>query len=177
LIVKPYKGKEPEIKGAAFIASDAVIIGDVVLGEGSSVWYGTVIRGDVGSVRVGRRTNIQDLCMLHMTTGVSNLEIGDEVTVGHRVILHGCRVEDRCMIGMGSVVMDNAVVGRGSIVAAGAVVLENTVIPPGSLAAGVPAKILNTKEGERFPAAQTAERYLRHAEEHAALFKDDPEAK
>jgi gamma-carbonic anhydrase len=171
MIVRPIGESAPKISPGVFIAPGAVVIGDVEIGEGSSVWYNTVIRGDVGRARIGKNTNIQDLCMLHMSTGRSDLIIGDEVTVGHRAILHGCVIEDRCLIGMGAIVMDNAVIGRGSIVAAGAVVLENTVIPPGSLAAGVPAKVLNTAEGERFPAAVTAGRYREHAQAHAEINK------
>ena len=133
MLVEPFKGKKPQLAPDVFVAPGAVVIGDVTIGEGSSIWYNTVVRGDVGRVTIGKNTNIQDLCMLHMTTDVSDLIIGDEVTVGHRVILHGCTIEDRCLIGMGAVILDNAVIGRGSVVASGAVVTEEAVIPPNSL--------------------------------------------
>ena len=119
MIIEPYKGKTPRLAPDVFVAPGAVIIGDVTIGEGSSIWYNTVVRGDVGRVVIGKNTNIQDLCMLHMTTDVSDLIIGDEVTVGHRVVLHGCTIQDRCLIGMGAVILDNAVIGGGSVVAFG----------------------------------------------------------
>jgi gamma-carbonic anhydrase len=169
--IRPYQGIAPKIAGGVFVAPDAVIIGDVEIGKNSSVWYHTVIRGDVGRARIGCGTNIQDLCMLHMTGGRGDLSVGDNVTVGHRAVLHGCRIEDNCLIGMGAIVMDDAVIGKGSVVAAGAVVLEKTIVPPGSLVAGVPAKILDTREGgERFTAEATALRYRHHAAEHAKLW-------
>ena len=174
MVIKPYQGKDPRVGEDVFIAPGAVVIGDVRIGDESSVWYNTVIRGDVGKIRIGKKTNVQDLCMLHTTAGRSDLLIGNEVTIGHQVVLHGCVIEDHCMIGMGAVIMDGAVIGRGSIVAAGAVVLENTIIPPGSMVAGLPAKVRSTMEGkERFPASKTAERYRRHAEEHAKLYKKE----
>jgi len=101
MIIEPYRGKTPKLAPDVFVAPGAVIIGDVTIGEVSSIWYNTVVRGDVGRVTIGKNTNIQDLCTLHMTTDVSDLIIGDQVTVGHRVVLHGCTVQDRCLIGMG----------------------------------------------------------------------------
>lgn len=135
----PYKGVLPQLRRDVFIAPGAWIIGDVVIGEGSSVWFNTVIRGDMHFVRIGLHTNIQDNSTLHVTGDRFPLVIGDRVTVGHRAIVHGCVVEDDCMIGMGSIVMDGAKIGSGSLVGAGAVVTPGTVVPPGSLVLGMPA--------------------------------------
>ncbi len=174
MIIEPYKGKTPELAPDVFVARGAVIIGDVTIGEGSSIWYNTVVRGDVGRVTIGKNTNIQDLCMLHMTTDVSDLIIGDEVTVGHRVVLHGCTIHDRCLIGMGAVILDNAVIGEGSVVASGAVVAERVVIPPNSLVVGMPAKVKKTlAEGESSPSARIASHYLELAREHKTLLEEE----
>lgn len=135
-------GKSPDVHGSAFVAPNATLIGDVVIAESASVWFGCVLRADVGTIRVGARTNIQDLTMAHMTHGLSNLEVGADVTVGHGVILHGCRVEDRCLLGMGAILLDNAVIGAGSLVGAGALVPPRMVVPPGSLVLGNPAKVV-----------------------------------
>lgn len=172
MFVKPFEGCEPVLAPDVYVAPGAVVVGRVEIGEGSSVWYNTVIRGDVGFVRIGARTNIQDLSMLHMTGGRSNLVIGDDVTIGHRVVLHGCTVENRCLIGMGAIVMDNAVIGEGSIVAAGALVLENTVVPPRSLVVGAPAtvkKTLSPDDPELFTFVKTAEHYRTRAAQHREL--------
>ena len=135
-----YNGIWPKIPPSVFIAAGAVVIGDVEIGEASSVWFNTVIRGDVNTIRIGARTNIQDLSMLHVTRKTAPLTIGNEVTVGHRVILHGCTIGDRCLIGMGTVIMDGAVVESGALVGAGSLVSEGSVIPAGMLGFGSPAK-------------------------------------
>lgn len=137
-----FAGKAPELGNRVYLAPTAMVIGDVVIGQCSSIWFGTVVRGDVGFIRIGKRTNIQDLSMVHVTGGVANTTIGDEVTVGHRAILHGCVVQDACLIGMGAIVMDGAVIGEGSLVAAGAVVTPGTNVPPRSLVLGAPAKVI-----------------------------------
>ncbi len=137
----PRKGLFRRVEGGAFVAANAVVIGDVALGPDVGVWFGCVVRGDDAPLTVGRRTNVQDLTMIHADTGVPNV-IGEEVTIGHRCVLHGARVEDRCLIGMGAVLLGGSVIGAESLVAAGAVVKENFVVPPRSLVAGVPAKIL-----------------------------------
>jgi carbonic anhydrase/acetyltransferase-like protein (isoleucine patch superfamily) len=153
-----------------FVAPTATVVGDVVLGEGSSVWYGAVIRGDVGSIRIGRRTNIQDLCVLHLTGGGPPIVVGDEVTVGHRAILHGVTVEDRCLIGMGSILLDGCVIGEESLVGAGSIVLEGTRVPPRSFLAGVPAKLKGPIPADLHARLrESAEGYVRLAREHAAL--------
>jgi carbonic anhydrase/acetyltransferase-like protein (isoleucine patch superfamily) len=136
----PFQGVLPKVPSSVFIASGALIIGDVEIGENSSVWFNTVIRGDVHSIRIGSNTNIQDLSMLHVTRKTHPLIVGNDVTVGHRVILHGCTIGNLCLIGMGSIIMDGAVVEEGSLVGAGSLVSEGSVIPAGTLAFGVPAK-------------------------------------
>lgn len=141
-LVLPFREHEPVLGADVFIAPTAAVIGDVVLEDGVNVWFGAVIRGDCEKIRVGARTNIQDLACLHTTTDVSETHVGADVTVGHGAILHGCRVGDRCLIGMGAIVLDNAVVGEGSVVAAGALVTPRTVIPPRSLVRGSPAKVI-----------------------------------
>jgi len=135
-------GKTPVLGAGVFIAPNATLIGDIEMGEASSVWFGCVLRADIGTIRIGARTNIQDLSMAHMTHGLSNLEVGADVTVGHGVILHGCRVEDACLVGMGAIVLDNAVIGEGSLVGAGALVPPRMKVPPGSLVLGNPAKVV-----------------------------------
>lgn len=136
-----YRGRTPSVHPTVFVGGGAWIIGNVEIGEESSVWFNTVIRGDVHSVRIGARTNIQDNSTLHVTSGQYSLTVGTGVTVGHRVILHGCVVEDGCLVGMGAVVLDGAVVRRGSLIAAGSVVPEGFEVPEGMLVAGVPSKI------------------------------------
>jgi gamma-carbonic anhydrase len=135
------RGRDPIVPSSVFVAPTAVVVGDVVLGEEASVWYGAVVRGDVVPIRIGRRTNIQDACILHGTRGGPDLVVGEEVTVGHRAILHGARIKDRCLIGMGAILLDGCVIGEESLVAAGSVVLEGLEVPPRSFVVGVPARI------------------------------------
>lgn len=133
-------GHTPDVSRAGFLAPDAVIAGDVVLGEGANVWYGCVIRAEYSPVRIGARTNIQDVSVLHADPGAP-CTIGDDVTVGHRVIVHGATIHDNALVGMGATVLNNAVVGAGSIVGAGAVVREGFEVPAAHLAVGVPASV------------------------------------
>ena len=139
-MIAGYKGVFPRVAESVFVAGTADLIGDVEIADNASIWFQVVLRGDIGPIRVGRHSNIQDGSVLHSVTGVP-VNVGEWVTVGHRAILHGCTVEDHCLIGMGAIVLNGAHVGAGSIVAAGALVLEDTVIPPGSLYVGVPAKL------------------------------------
>ena len=173
-MIKGIQGKEPKLADDVFVAPGAVIVGDVTLAEGASIWYNTVIRGDEGYIKIGARTNIQDLCMLHTTGGLSNMDVGADVTVGHNAILHGCVIGDRCLIGMGAVIMDNAVIGAGSVVAAGAVVLENTVVPESSVVAGIPAKVKKTAPAgqELFYSEINAAHYRERAAQHAKMLKN-----
>lgn len=140
-MIAAYKGKWPEIHETAFVAPSADLIGDVTIGAQSSVWFQVVIRGDVHWIKIGARTNIQDHSMLHVTRRKSPLTIGDDVTVGHRVMLHGCTIGNRVLVGMGAIVMDDAVVGDECIVGAGALVTQGTKIPPRSLVIGSPARV------------------------------------
>ena len=140
-MIRKIEGLVPQIASTAYVDESAQVIGDVVLGEHVSVWPGTVLRGDMNYIRVGDYTNIQDLTLVHVELGFGPTVLEDHITVGHRVILHGCHVEPRCLIAMGSIVLSGARIGTGSIVAAGAVVPEGMVVPPRSLVMGVPGKI------------------------------------
>ena len=139
-VILPVKGVLPQMGSNCFIAPNATIVGDVIMGDECSVWFNAVIRGDVNSIRMGNKVNVQDGAVIHCTYQKTKALIGNNVSIGHNAIVHGCVIEDNVLIGMGSIVMDNAKVGSNSIVAAGAVVLENTVIEPGCIYAGVPAK-------------------------------------
>ncbi len=167
-MVLTYMGREPRVAASAFIAESADVIGDVEIGEDASIWFQTVLRGDIELIRVGAHSNIQDGSVLHTMVGMPTI-VGDWVTVGHRVVLHGCTVENHCLIGMGAVLLNDVTVGEGSIVAAGALVLENTVIPPRSLYLGVPAKFQRqlTDSDRQFIDAH-ATHYLQYKENYLA---------
>lgn len=138
--MRKLKGITPTFGRDPFLAETAVVVGDVQMGDDCSVWYNAVVRGDVNSIRIGHRVNIQDNATLHCTYRKCGLVIGNDVSIGHNAIVHGCTVEDNVLIGMGAIVMDQAVIGTGSVIAAGAVVTQGTVVEPGSLMAGIPAK-------------------------------------
>jgi len=140
-MIVPFDNKSPLVHPTAFIAENAVVIGDVEIGEDSSVWFGSVIRGDVNYIRIGARTNIQDHTIIHVNTGTHPTILEDEITVGHRVTLHGCYVESGCLVGIGSIVLDGARIGRNSLIAAGSLVTPNTQIPPRSMVMGAPARV------------------------------------
>jgi len=147
-LVKSLRGFVPSIGKNCFLAENATIIGDVAIGDDCSIWYNTVIRGDVNSIKIGNKVNIQDGSVLHTTYLKTVIEIGDNVSVGHNVIIHGARIGNNVLIGMGAIIMDNASVGENSIIAAGAVVLENTIVEPGSVFGGVPAKFIKKTDIE-----------------------------
>lgn len=140
-IIRSFEGHAPRVGEGCYLAETAVLVGDVVLESDVSVWYHAVVRGDGEPIRVGARTNIQDLAMVHVTRGGHGTTIGSDVTIGHRAIIHACAIGDRCLIGMGAIILDGAEIGEGCIVGAGAVVPSGMKVPPRSLVAGVPAKV------------------------------------
>lgn len=148
-IIQPVRGFIPEIGRNCFLAANAVIVGDVVVGNDCSIWFGTVLRGDVNSIRIGDRVNIQDGSVLHTLYEKSTIEIGNDVSIGHNVTIHGAKIRDLALIGMGAVVMDDAEVGEGALVAAGSVVLGRTKIGPHEMWAGAPAKFVKMVEPEK----------------------------
>lgn len=148
-LIIPVRGFDPIIGKDCFLAENAVIVGDVVMGDGCSIWFSTVIRGDVNSIRIGNGVNVQDGSVLHTLYKKSTIEIGDHVSIGHNVTIHGAKIHDYALIGMGSVVMDDAVVGEGALVAAGSVVLSRTKIGPNELWAGAPAKFIKMVDPEQ----------------------------
>jgi carbonic anhydrase/acetyltransferase-like protein (isoleucine patch superfamily) len=169
-LIRSYGGRTPQIAASAYVDSMAVVIGDVAIGEHSSVWPCAVIRGDVNWVRIGARTNIQDGSVLHVMKDLYPLVIGDGVTIGHGVILHGCTIESRVLVGMGAVVLNNARIGAGSIIAAGTLVPEGAVVPPGSLFMGHPGKFRRTLTPED---QETIDRYAARYVEYAATYKQE----
>ena len=169
-IIKSIRGFTPEIGKDCFLADNAVVIGDVVIGEGCSIWFGAVLRGDVNSIRIGNGTNIQDGTVIHTLYQRSTTTIGDNVSVGHNVTIHGAEIKDNALIGMGSVVLDHAVVGEGAIVAAGSVVLSKTVIPPNTIWAGVPAKYV--KDVDPAQAKEINQRIARDYHMYASWYEE-----
>lgn len=140
-MIRSFRGVEPQIHPSAFVAEGAHVIGDVHIGEQSSIWFNTVVRGDMFYIRIGDRTNVQDNCVIHTRTGAHPAILEDEVTVGHSVTLHGCHVEQGSLIGIGAILLDDVRVGARSLVAAGSLISPGTVIPPRSLVMGIPAKV------------------------------------
>jgi carbonic anhydrase/acetyltransferase-like protein (isoleucine patch superfamily) len=160
-----FKGVQPEIDPSVYVAPGALIIRDVVIGPESSIWFGTIVRADVHYIRIGAQTNIQDQCILHVTGGSHPLNVGNRITVGHRAIIHGCTVEEGCLIGMGAVLLDGCHVGGEAIVAAGSVVSEGKYIPPRTLAMGVTAEPLREiTEKELARARDSAAHYIELAQ-------------
>ena len=160
-MVGPYKDKTPRLGRDVFVAPSATVIGDVSIGDFSSVWFNAVVRGDVHRIRIGRYTNVQDSCVLHVTVDKFPLSIGDRVTIGHGCILHGCKLADECLIGMGAVILDNVELGERCIVGAGSVITSDVKIPPRTVVMGVPARPqreLNKQELEMLE--QSAKNYV-----------------
>lgn len=165
-VIVTFRSTAPIIPDSAWVAPTATLIGRVVLGERASVFYGAVLRGDIDSITIGEETNLQDNVVMHVDRGVP-ANVGARVSVGHGAILHGCTVEDDCLIGMGATVLNGAVVGSGSLIAAGSVVLEGTIIPPRSLVAGVPAKVRRELSDDEFAKIVcNGQNYVRLSAEH-----------
>lgn len=165
-----FRGVKPDIHESVFIADGAAVIGDVKIGALSSVWYSAVVRGDMHYIRIGERSNVQDGAVLHVVSGKFPLEIGDDVTIGHAAVVHGCSVHDRVLIGMNATVLDGATVREGSIVAAGAVVLEGVEVPENTLVAGIPAReIRKTTPADYKRIMSGSEEYVQYSE----LFKKE----
>ena len=163
-VVLPARGKSPIIEDSVWLAPNCTVVGEVSIGEESTIWFGAIVRGDVASITVGKRVNIQDGAVIHGTFSQSQTILEDRVSIGHNAIVHGAKVCTGALIGMGAVVMDHAVVGEGAVVAAGAVVLEGTNIPPRTLYAGVPAKSRGeVREDLQEHLSKTADRYVEYA--------------
>lgn len=169
-MILPFKSKLPVIDESVFIAEGAVIIGDVSIEKDSSVWFNAVVRGDVHFIKIGKRTNIQDGSVLHVTNGKHSLEIGNEVTIGHNAVVHGCILKNNILIGMGAVILDSAVINSNSLIAAGSLIREGFIVPEGVLAAGVPAKIKRdlTKE-EINSIKESASGYVNYSKEYMKM--------
>ena len=166
-MIRPFRGKHPQIDPTAYVDESAQVIGDVVIGAESSVWFNAVVRGDVHHVRIGERTNVQDGTVIHVSSGTNATILEDEVTIGHNVTLHGCYVERGSLVGIGSVVMDRAHVGHQSLVAAGSLVAPGTVIPPRSLVMGAPAKVKRPLTAEEVAGlAQFWQNYVGYTKEY-----------
>jgi carbonic anhydrase/acetyltransferase-like protein (isoleucine patch superfamily) len=168
-LIRSYRGRKPQIASTAYIDAAAVVIGDVTIGEHSSVWPCVVVRGDVNFIRIGARTNVQDGSVLHVMRDEYPLILGDGVTVGHGVVLHGCTIESRCLIGMGSIILNGVRIGAGSIIAAGTLVPEKTEVPPGSLFMGHPGKFRRALTAEDLASIDAyAARYVEYMESYKA---------
>lgn len=159
-----YKNLYPQLHKTVFLAPGVKIIGDVEIGEFSSVWYNSVVRGDIHYIKIGSHTNIQDGSILHVTNGKYSINIGSKVTIAHSVKLHGCNLKDNCFIGIGATLLDGSIVEENSIVGAGSVILENFIVPAGKLAAGIPGKIIrDLSENEMEEIEKNAQRYVEYA--------------
>ena len=165
-LIKPVNGISPVFGSNCFIAENATVVGLVIMGNNCSVWFNAVVRGDVNSITIGDKANIQDGAVIHCTYQKAKTVIGNNVSIGHNAIVHGCTLEDNVLIGMGAIVMDNAVVQKNSVVAAGAVVLENTIVESGTIYAGIPAKKVKTLSPQHFKDLnqRIADNYVMYAE-------------
>ena len=169
-MILPHHGKNPQIHESCFVAPSADVIGEVTIGEETSIWFQVVIRGDVNTIDIGARTNIQDHSMLHVTRKTAPLKVGDDVTVGHRVLLHGCTVGNRILVGMGAIIMDGAVIGDDSFVGAGALVTQGKKFPPNSLIMGTPAKVVRELKEEELAFLKTsAANYVADGKEYKEI--------
>jgi carbonic anhydrase/acetyltransferase-like protein (isoleucine patch superfamily) len=171
MILKTIKGKTPQFGKDCFIADNAVIVGDVIMGDECSIWFNSVVRGDVHYIRMGNKVNVQDGAIIHCTYQKAPTNIGNNVSIAHNAIVHGCTVEDNVLIGMGSIIMDDCVVGTNSIIAAGAVLTKGTIVPPGSIYGGMPARKLKdiSPELSQGEILRIADSYVKYA----SWFKND----
>ena len=162
-MLRPYRGRLPRVHPTTYIDDSAHVIGDVEIGEESSVWMAVVIRGDVHRIRIGQRSNVQDGTVVHVMKDAHATTIGNDVTIGHAAVIHGCTIEDRCLIGMGAILLNGALIGSGSIVAAGSLVVENMQVPPRSLVMGSPAKVKRSlTDAEVAEIQMYADRYVKY---------------
>jgi len=169
-LIRSVRGFTPVFGNNCFFAETSVIIGDVVLGDNCSIWYNAVLRGDVNSIRVGNNVNIQDGSVLHTLYQKSVIEIGNNVSIGHNVVLHGCKIEDNCLIGIGAIILDNAVIGKNSIIAAGALIKDGTIVEPNSLYAGIPA--VRIKDVTEKQAKEMIEKIANNYSMYASWYKE-----
>jgi carbonic anhydrase/acetyltransferase-like protein (isoleucine patch superfamily) len=172
-LIKEVRGFVPQIGKNIYMAENATIIGDVVIGDDCSIWFNTVLRGDVNSIRIGNRVNIQDGSVLHTLYQKSVVEIGDDVSIGHNVVIHGAKIENGALIGMGAIVLDHAVIGEGAIVAAGSVILSGMQVEAGSIYAGVPAKFVKKVDTEQ--AKEINQKIAKNYLMYSGWFKDKEE--
>ena len=168
-MIKSFQDKTPKIHETAYITDDAIVIGEVEIGAESSVWFGSILRGDVNFIRIGARTNIQDGTIIHVSRQTHSTVLEDEITVGHRVTLHGCHIETGCLIGIGAIVLDGVRVGANSLIAAGSLVTPNTQIPPRSLVMGSPAKVKRELSDDE---VKDLERFWRNYVELSRVYKN-----
>ena len=160
-MIKKFQNKQPQLGEDVYVSENAMVIGDVTLGDEVNIWFGAVLRGDMHYIKIGNRTNIQDNSVVHVTTRVSPTNIGSGVTVGHGAIIHGCTIEDDCLIGMGAILMDDAIIGAGSLIGAGALIPPNMEIPKNSLVVGSPGKVIRQiKEVEREMILERPQEYI-----------------
>ncbi|HLX65627.1 MAG TPA: gamma carbonic anhydrase family protein [Puia sp.] len=169
-VILPVEGKSPSFGNGCFVAPNATVVGEVEIGDHCSIWFNAVVRGDVGSIHIGDKVNIQDGVVIHATYQKTKVRIGNDVSIGHNAIIHGCTIEDRVLVGMGAIVMDNATVGRNSIIAAGAVVLEGTRIESGTIYGGIPARKIKDIPPELI--SGQIERIANHYLVYAGWYKD-----
>jgi carbonic anhydrase/acetyltransferase-like protein (isoleucine patch superfamily) len=176
-MITAFHGFTPQVAGGVFVARSATVLGNVAIGEDASIWYGAVLRGDAGRISIGARTNIQDLTLVHVRAGRFDTTIGNDVTVGHGAILHGCTIDDLVLVGMGALVLDGAHVESECIIGAGAVVTQGTRIPRGSLAYGTPARVVRPlRDDELAMLRSSAAKYVEAGHEHAELPSSDESA-
>ena len=170
-MIKSFQNLHPKIHETVFVTNDAIIIGDVEIGAESSVWFGSILRGDVNHIRIGERTNIQDGTIIHVSSKTHPTVLEDEVTLGHRVTLHGCYIETGCLIGIGAIILDGAHIGRNSLVAAGSLITPNTQIPPRSLVMGSPARVKRELDDDE---VKDLERFWRNYVSLSRAYQNQP---